>query len=727
MGSPLRLTTSPLAPRPELWRRGLGPLLGAWALGLLLLTGCGEDEPPPPPLSEEELHALRVQEAKERARRWLRDAFEEHFLVWEQEEAGLEPPLRRLLTLEDPPLRLRRKLFLAYVYAGRGWQPVLVREQALSALGEAVVARLRAAGDHALDVSRYWDDAIAGRVEELAAWRAMAASLPDVQPTSAERRALARHMVELDLEDPKAWFNATVHAAFVEEPAPVWASELEELRTLWRTRRALLLEVQAAEAVVEAALMDRLLHYAFDQRHGNVAMFGGDVSEQQRLAIIADRLLGLVGSLGAAETPEDIAALLATLQPPHPQVPLLLRERARYAAIVDAGGWERIATFQATFGTRHPRIAALKERLQIEGYYEGELDDRFDESLRAAIRWYQRTHQLDETGALSPPFWASLNVPADQRLQQIDLTLQRWRESRIGDDTYYVFVNIPDFHAEVWRDGVREMRFRVVVGNNRRECDRRTGRWVLPNATPLRSFRMSYVVLNPFWNIPRRLVENLLLPELARNPNYFEQQGYERFINEAGQEMVRQRPGPTNALGMVKFMFPNDHNVYMHDTPQRQYFRNPIRAFSSGCVRVEQPLAFLRYLLEKDGQWDEARIQRLFDRGEEVSVTFRRSIPVHFEYYVVRVDDDGMANFLADIYRFDRNRMAPPDDRELVCTPPPQPTLRLVLDADGRAVYRDEQGNLIPPDRVTQRGGQLRVRPATDEDGQGSPPGDVGP
>jgi murein L,D-transpeptidase YcbB/YkuD len=298
---------------------------------------------------------------------------------------------------------------------------------------------------------------------------------------------------------------------------------------------------------------------------------------------------------------------------------------------------------------------------------------------------------MDVTGESSRDFWSSLNIGADRRLQQIDLTLQRWRENRIGDDARYLWVNIPDMHAEAWREGQRDLRFRIVVGNTTRQCDPRTRQMAYVNATPVQSATMSYVVLNPTWSVPIRIAREELLPELLENPNYFEEQGFEHIINDNGTEIIRQSPGPNNPLGKVKFMFPNPHNTYMHDTSRPQYFRFPIRAFSHGCMRVSEPDALLEYVLQQDGQWDERQIERIYEGGEETTISLREHIPVHMEYYVVTVDDDGYANFLADIYRLDRDRLDPPSANDLACDPDPTPDHRLVL-VEGELRIEDMEG-----------------------------------
>jgi len=353
----------------------------------------------------------------------------------------------------------------------------------------------------------------------------------------------------------------------------------------------------------------------------------------------------------------------------------------------------------------------------------GPKDDRFDEPLSEAVEAYMVGHQLDPKRGLYKELFSSLNVSAEQRLKQIDLTLQRWRESRIGDDPDYVFVNIPDFHAEVWRDGKRAMRFRIVVGNTTRECDPETKSWKYANATPLQSARMTYVTLNPFWNVPPRILEEELLPEQLEKEDYFEKLGIER-VTIRGEEVVRQKPGEDNALGLVKFMFPNPHSTYMHDTNKKAFFSYPVRAFSHGCMRVQDPMNLLEHVLTEDGQYDAAKIDKIFEdnkRSEEkkeTTLTLKTPIPVHVEYYVVRVNDEGHAEFLSDIYKYDRDRISPPSAESLRCVPKEEPEHTLELGEDNKVMLRDKEGKLIDP--------KAPIAPPIPEP-TADPTGDMGP
>ena len=222
-----------------------------------------------------------------------------------------------------------------------------------------------------------------------------------------------------------------------------------------------------------------------------------------------------------------------------------------------------------------------------------------DKELVEAVKSYQETHQFRPDGESTGGFWRSLNVPISRRIEQIELTIQRWRESHYQGERDFIMASIPDFHAEVFRDGKRVMRFRVVTGNNRRTCDPETKKWVYPNATPVQMAQLDHVIVNPYWYVPRRIITEELEPKMSADPDYLEKNGYEK-VTLGGKETIRQMPGDDNALGRVKFIFPNPHNVYMHDTPSKKYFDYPVRAFSHGCVRVHNPLDLARHLLGRD-------------------------------------------------------------------------------------------------------------------------------
>ncbi len=510
-------------------------------------------------------------------------------------------------------------------------------------------------------------------------------------------------------------------------------------------------------------LTDAYLSYARDMSLGNI----NRMSEREildaggRSQVVADRLRDAFRTLPTYDT-DTFAAHLEGMIPTYPQYSLLMESLARYREIVEAGGWERVAPRNLRAGRSHPRVAELRARLALEGFYElpaaapavpdvtGEATpeatpeataeatpepaaEMYDEALEAAVRSYQESHQMEVTGLPHNMFWGSLNVPAEQRLAQIEVTLERWRESRIGDDPYYVHVNVPDFHAEVWRDGERLARFRVVTGNNTRECDEDTNTMVYSNATPLITAEIEYLVFNPYWNVPVRIRREELDLELLENPSWLQENNYEVVVT-GGTPRIRQLPGPDNALGQVKFIFPNEHNIYMHDTPSQRFFDFPIRAYSHGCVRVHEPMSFAELLLTQDGQWDPDRVDRILEAGTERTWNLDAHVPIHIEYYVVRVDEQGRTNFLADVYRYDRVRMGIDSGDPEACTVPEpeegEPVVGSVIwNEDGSAVRPD--GTVIHADGTIELA-ELPAEPEPEirsitRDGPASPDGTVPP
>lgn len=645
-------------------------------------------------------------------------------------QSGVEAqPLRVVLLAEEEPAPLARRQYLAHLYAARDYAPILVDAEGWSARAGVALDTLLRAHEHALEVDDYAPAPMRAHMESLQRLTAIRASLPPLALEEAELDALvaaADTEAVRESEDPVV---ASIEQAMqADGPAPAFAEVIADRLRFERT-------FAGANALADAWLIDALLAYAFEQRHFNPFTLGLDdaavATDDDKHAAIARRMGETFTALAEASSAERVQAVLDALPPSHPQYAGLLAERARYREIVEAGGWDELRPTTLSRGRSAPRVAELRRRLAAEGYYEGDLESEdFDEALEEAVRAYQETHQMDVTGVSSGIFWQSINTSAERRLQQIELAMQRWRENRIGDDPHYVWVNIPDFHAEVWRDGERQMRFPIVVGNRTRECDRRTGQMRYANATPVQSATMTYVVLNPTWNVPIRIAREELLPELLENPDYFEEQGMERIVRPDGYEHIRQNPGPNNPLGRVKFMFPNPHNTYMHDTNRPQYFRFPIRSFSHGCMRVSQPMELLEYVLRHEGRWDEERIAEIFESNEETTMSLRTPIPVHIEYYVTRVDDAGRANFLSDVYRLDRDRLNPPDPEDLECEPDPEPDHRLVLNEEGELRIEDTEGNQFTReewDEAREGSGEAAPEPEVEGEDAEVTAGDYGP
>jgi murein L,D-transpeptidase YcbB/YkuD len=373
----------------------------------------------------------------------------------------------------------------------------------------------------------------------------------------------------------------------------------------------------------------------------------------------------LVDVLQRALDTGHVLEALHHLVPPHAGYTRLRQALARYRHIAAAGGWPTIAAGPALhMGDREQRVMALRSRLRITGDLAGlsepGAEDLFDATLEQAVQAFQQRHGLAGDGVVGSVTRAALNVPVEARLHQIALNMERWRwlPRRLG--SRYILINIPDFTLAVMEDGQAVMTMRVVVGTPRRR-------------TPVFSGTMTYLVLSPFWQVPASIAKKEILPRLRQDPEYLAThnmkvlQGWGTETREIDPQSLdwasmtrrnfryrlRQAPGPENALGRVKFMFPNRYKVYMHDTPSRELFAKPVRAFSHGCVRLENPLALAEYVLQGDPRWSRAEILARIARGTEQYVRLPQSIPVHLVYRTAWVNAAGTVQFRPDIYGYD--------------------------------------------------------------------------
>lgn len=330
---------------------------------------------------------------------------------------------------------------------------------------------------------------------------------------------------------------------------------------------------------------------------------------------------------------------------------------AEYRAIA-AAGWPGIGPGPTLkIGMSDARVPALAERLTATGDLEegvavGE-NGPYEETLADGVKRFQARHGLAQDGTVGPATLAALNVPVEERIAQIRANLERarWVFNELEDD--FIVVNIAAFRLDVVRDRETVWQARVVVGQPYRR-------------TPVFKATMRYLVFNPTWTVPPTVFRFDILPELRRNAGYLLSRNID--VLDADGNVVDpstvdwttrsgfpyrfvQRPGAANALGRVKFMFPNEQAVYLHDTPSRELFARESRAFSSGCIRVENPLDLARVLLGPG--WDRARIDALIASGRTDTVFLENPITVMLLYSTTEVDDEGRVFFLPDIYERD--------------------------------------------------------------------------
>jgi murein L,D-transpeptidase YcbB/YkuD len=334
---------------------------------------------------------------------------------------------------------------------------------------------------------------------------------------------------------------------------------------------------------------------------------------------------------------------------------------ARYRGLADEGGWPLIpAGAKMEKGDRGERVKLLKERLAVVGYGpygSGSDPDRFDESLDNAVRHFQEGHGLEVDGIVGRNTIAELNVTAAERARQIMVNMERWRWLPRDLGERYLMVNVANFEVRVFEAEEQVMSMRAIVGRNYRR-------------TPVFSDVMTYLVINPYWNVPNSIAVKDKLPILKEDRGYLAENNmkvfaswaadapeldpdtidWEEFTEDTFPLRLRQDPGPSNALGRIKFMFPNKFNVYLHDTPARTLFDQTVRNFSSGCIRIDKPLELAEYLLRADPAWSRPAILAAIDRNEEQTVRLPEPIRVYILYCTAWVDDDGQVQFRRDIY-----------------------------------------------------------------------------
>ncbi len=334
---------------------------------------------------------------------------------------------------------------------------------------------------------------------------------------------------------------------------------------------------------------------------------------------------------------------------------------ARYREIERAGGWPELATGPTLrAGDSGPRVAALRARLVVEGDLESDSGlPEFDEALETAVERFQARHNLEADGIVGKATVAELNVPVGVRIDQLRATLERsrWVNDEVEGSTDFVVVNIADFRLALVRGGQIDWVTRVVVGKPY-------------HRTPVFKGTMRYLVLNPTWTVPYSISTKELLPKIQRDPSYLASRNFDvltrdgRVIDASKVNWkslsrrsfpytLRQGPGPGNALGRVKFMFPNEHAVYLHDTPARSLFDKAERSFSHGCVRVSDPLEFARLVLDDPERWSRAQIDAQIESGELLNVTLEEPLPVFILYWTAHADPDGTVRFARDIYERD--------------------------------------------------------------------------
>lgn len=412
----------------------------------------------------------------------------------------------------------------------------------------------------------------------------------------------------------------------------------------------------SASGALELLLTDGLLRYIRHLRTGRLDPQATDTEWHIRPGVIdpAAVLAGITASSSFRDA-------LHQLTPRHRGYQRLRTLLGAYRSLESIGGWPVIPPGEPLErGSYDQRVHLLRHRLMLSGDLAG-FDYReafnFDATLDEAVRDFQVQHGLEVDGVVGRKTLAALNVPISERIEQIQLNMERWRwmPDELGDR--YLLVNMAGFELQAIEDDETVMDMRVIIGRPYR-------------STPAFAGEMSYLVFNPYWNVPHKLAILDLLPKQQANPEYLARKGFRVYVDwsKDAQELdpadidwaaytaetfpyrLRQDPGMSNSLGRIKFMLPNPYAVYLHDTPSRHLFRRPVRTFSSGCIRVEEPLQLADFVLGNEAGTRTVDVLEAIDNGENHSVSLPQKVPVYLLYLTAWVDDEGRAHFHDDVY-----------------------------------------------------------------------------
>jgi murein L,D-transpeptidase YcbB/YkuD len=379
------------------------------------------------------------------------------------------------------------------------------------------------------------------------------------------------------------------------------------------------------------------------------------------------REVDLVQVLESALRSAEIEKALNSLLPMHPGYGRLRRALAHYRKITADGGWPSVPTdLQAKKGDQGDQIPILRQRLAAEGFIEKATTGHntlFDEELEKVLKQFQIQNGLEPDGVLGKQTSKALNISAEERSRQIIVNMERWRWLPKDLGNRYILVNIAGFSLDVIENQQPVMDMRIVAGKPYRR-------------TPVFSDKVTYLVMHPYWGVPKSIAVKDILPKVKKDPSFLVRQKFKIFRGRGSTTKeidtgtidwqavtaanlnfwFRQEPGPQNALGRIKFMFPNQFDVYLHDTPSQELFAKARRDFSSGCIRIEKPLELAEYLLKDHPGWPSQKIRAALTGDERVEKTIKLGEPVdiHILYWTVWIGKDDLIHFGPDIYDRDK-------------------------------------------------------------------------
>lgn len=328
----------------------------------------------------------------------------------------------------------------------------------------------------------------------------------------------------------------------------------------------------------------------------------------------------------------------------HPQFEALFKSLNEYNTIAKNNVWDSIALIKKALrqGDSAAIISQVKKRLFIlHDWNDKDTSHIFTPALTTAVQQFQKRMGLAINGTIDRNTLQELNVSPSERIKQILINIERMRWLPVEADSNFIFVNIPAFTLYVFDSGKLQFDMKVIVGKE-------------STGTVIFTGNLKYIVFSPYWNIPASIVRKEILPAMNRNASYLKRNNMEITGYSNGLPVIRQRPGPANSLGLIKFIFPNNYNIYLHDTPNKNLFSLSTRTISHGCIRIEQPKKLALYLLRDDSTYTPEKIDSLMHLSSEKWVALKKPVLTFIAYLTAWVDRDGKLNFRKDIYGHDK-------------------------------------------------------------------------
>ncbi|MFH2122426.1 MAG: L,D-transpeptidase family protein [Pseudomonadota bacterium] len=433
---------------------------------------------------------------------------------------------------------------------------------------------------------------------------------------------------------------------------------VQQLTSFWNGK--------TAEELIELDILLTLsfIRYAHDAQNGRVNPERPNPFLVTPEKVPASNGVALVES--AISSP-DLNQFLAGLLPSHKYYINLRSALRHYQDLAKAGGWPFVTPGRTIHpGEQDSRIPEIWKRLSFEGFIQPARTDSpdYNEALVEAVRQYQLRHGLTVDGVIGKNTIAAMNISVGEKIKKIILNLERWRWEAHDLGNKYVLVDVAGFTLEGIVDDVVILEMAVIVGTQEHK-------------TPLFTDQIQYIDINPYWNVPTSIARNEMLGELRKNPYYLSSNHIRLFSDRTpeagevnplsinwhkvskkkmGQFKLRQDPGKWNALGAIKFVFPNRHNVYMHDTPAQDLFQRSQRSFSHGCIRLSSPLKLAEFLLDGgEEKWTMERFKEIINTGKRTIIRLPTPIPIHITYQTVKSDQGGVVSFFTDIYDRDQH------------------------------------------------------------------------